>query len=336
MLRTSFTDLLGIEWPIVQAAMGGVARAPLAAAVSEAGALGTIAHPLMPPAMLGAEIRRARALTARPIAVNFLLSTFNPAAFRAALDAGVDVVTFFWGDVRPHVAAVHAAGAKIGMQVGSADEAAAAADAGVDFVIAQGVEAGGHVRGTTSTLVLVPSVVDRVRPLPVVAAGGIADGRGIVAVLAAGADAAALGTRFMLTPEASVHPRYRDAIREAHAEDTVLTTLFDVGWPDAPHRVLRSATVRAWESAGRPPVGQRPGEHEQVGAMRLGEVSAPVVRYSVVPPMLDTDGDVDAFCFYAGQSCELACEVEPAGRLVGRLVEEAVEIIRSRLSPLVG
>ena len=129
MLRTSFTDLVGIEWPIVQAAMGGVARAPLAAAVSDAGGLGTIAHPAMPPGMLRAEIRRARSLTTRPIAVNFLLSTFNPAAFEAALDEGVEVVTLFWGDVRPHVATVHAAGAKVGVQVGSADEAAVAARA---------------------------------------------------------------------------------------------------------------------------------------------------------------------------------------------------------------
>ena len=334
MLRTAFTDLLGIEWPIVQAGMGGVARAALAAAVSDAGGLGTIAYPGMPPPMLCAEMRQARALTTRPLAVNFLLPMFDPAAFATALEERIEAVTFFWGDARPHVAAAHAAGKKVGVQVGSADEAAAAADAGADFVIAQGVEAGGHVRGTTSTLVLVPSIVDRVRPLPVVAAGGIGDARGIVAVLAAGADAAVLGTRFMLTPEASVHPRYREALRGARPEDTVLTTLFDVEWPDAPHRVLRTPTVRTWEAAGRPPTGRRPGEGEQVATMRVGEVAAPIARYSVVPPMADTDGDVDALCFYAGQSCGLAGEIESAGALVRRLAYEAVAIIRNRLAPL--
>jgi NAD(P)H-dependent flavin oxidoreductase YrpB (nitropropane dioxygenase family) len=232
------------------------------------------------------------------------------------------------------VAAARAAGVKVGVQVGSVDEAAAAADAGVDFVVAQGVEAGGHVRGTTSTLVLVPLIADRVRPLPVVAAGGIADARGIVAVLAAGADAAMLGTRFMLTPEANVHRRYREALAGARPEDTVLTTLFDVDWPDAPHRVLRTATVRAWEAAGEPPTGQRPGEGEQVATMRVGEMAAPIVRYSIVPPMADTDGDVDALCFYAGQSCGLAGAVEPAGVLVRRLAHEAAAIIRARLAPL--
>jgi NAD(P)H-dependent flavin oxidoreductase YrpB (nitropropane dioxygenase family) len=334
VLRTAFTELLGIEWPIVQAGMGGVARAPLATAVSEAGGLGTIAHPGVPAPALCAEIRQARRLTTRPLAVNFLLPLFDPEAFAAALAERIDAVIFFWGDIRPHVAAAQAAGVKVGVQVGSVDEAAAAADAGVDFVIAQGVEAGGHVRGTASTLVLVPLVADRVRPLPVAAAGGIGDARGIVAVLAAGADAAVLGSRFMLTPEASVHPRYREALAGAGPEDTVLTTLFDVEWPDAPHRVLRTATIRAWEAAGRPPTGRRPGEGEQVATMRMGEVAAPILRYSITPPMADTDGDVDALCFYAGQSCGLARTVEPAGALVRRLAQEAAELIRSRLAPL--
>jgi NAD(P)H-dependent flavin oxidoreductase YrpB (nitropropane dioxygenase family) len=332
MLRTAFTDLIGIRWPIVQAGMGGVARADLAGAVSRAGGLGTIALPGMPPEVLTAEIRRARALTEAPLAVTFLLPMLDPPALEAALAERVDVVTLFWGDPRPHISIIHAAGAKVGVQVGSADEAAAAADAGANFVIAQGVEAGGHVRGTTSTLVLVPLVADRVNPLPVVAAGGIGDARGIVAVLAAGADAAVLGTRFLLCPEAHVHPRYQTALRAARAEDTVLTTLFDVEWPDAAHRVLRTETVRAWEAAGRPPVGERPGEGEEIGTIQIGAVSAPVARYSVVPPLRDAEGDVDALCFYAGQSCGLARDVEPAGVLVGRLATEAARLIRERLS----
>jgi NAD(P)H-dependent flavin oxidoreductase YrpB (nitropropane dioxygenase family) len=334
MLRTAFTDLVGIRWPIVQAGMGGVARAELAAAVSAAGGLGTIAVAGMPPDVVAAEVRRVRSVTARPLAVNFLLPMLDPQAFDAVLAEGVEVVTLFWGDPRPLVPRLHAIGAKVGVQVGSADEAAAAADAGADFVIAQGVEAGGHVRGTTSTLVLVPLVADRVNPLPVVAAGGIGDARGIAAMVAAGADAAALGTRFILTPEAHVHPRYHAAIRAGRAEDTVLTTLFDVEWPDAPHRVLRTKTMLAWEAAGRPPVGERPGEGDQVSTIRVGEVSAPVARYSVTPPLRDADGDVDALCFYAGQSCELAGDVEPAGALIERLAMEAARLIRERLSRL--
>jgi NAD(P)H-dependent flavin oxidoreductase YrpB (nitropropane dioxygenase family) len=331
MLRTAVTDLLGLDVPIVQAGMGNVALADLAAAVSGAGALGTLALPMAPPPLLRAEIRRVRERTPRPLAVNFLLPFLEPPALEAVLAEGVEVVVLAWGDPREGIRRCHDAGARAGVQVGSVDEAAAAAEAGADFVIAQGVEAGGHVCGTVSTLVLVPLVVDRVRPLPVVAAGGIGDARGIVAVLAAGADAACLGTRFLLTPEAAVHPRYREALLAAGAEDTELTTLFDVGWA-APHRVLRgAATFAAWEAAGRPPAGARPGEGEVVANLRLGEARVPLPRYGPMPPAADAEGEVDALCFYAGQSCALVQTVEPAAALVRRLAAEAEALVRGRL-----
>ncbi len=332
MLRTRVTDLLGLDWPIVQAGMGSVARAELAAAVSEAGGLGMLALPLTPPDVVRAEIRRVRARTRRALAVNFLMPFFAPGLLDVVLEEGVDVVVFFWGDARPPIARAHQAGVRACVQVGSADEASAAADAGADLVIAQGVEAGGHVRGTVSTLVLVPLVVDRVRPLPVIAAGGIADARGIVAALAAGADAACLGTRFLMTPEAAVHARYRERLRDAAAEDTILTTLFDVGWPEAPHRVLRTPTVTAWEAAGRPASGARPGEGEIVG--RMPALVVPLVRYGPVPPTADIEGDPDALAFYAGQSVGLVDDIEPAGALVRRLGSEARAIIRERLAAM--
>jgi len=190
------------------------------------------------------------------------------------------------------------------------------------------------VRGTTSTLVLVPLVADRVRPLPVIAAGGIGDARGLVAVLAAGADGASLGTRFLMTPEAAVHPRYHDALRDARPDDTLLTTLFDVGWPEAPHRVLRTATVTAWEAAGRPPSGARPGEGEPVARLTVGALDLPLVRYGPMLPASDVGGDVDALAFYAGQSCGLVREVEPAATLVRRLGTEALAIVRQRLAAM--
>ncbi|HZP41002.1 MAG TPA: nitronate monooxygenase [Candidatus Binatia bacterium] len=336
MLRTPFTDLFGLDWPIVQAGMGNVARAELASAVCEAGALGTLALPMMPVPAVAEEVRRVRARTARALAVNFLLPFFDPPALDAALEAGASAAVFFWGDPRDGIRRAHAAGARAGVQVGSPDEAAAAADAGADFVIAQGVEAGGHVRGTTSTLVLVPLVVDRVDPLPVAAAGGVADARGVVAVLAAGAAAACLGTRFLATPEAAVLPTYHAALAGARAEDTVLTTLFDAGWPDAPHRVLRTATVRAWEAAGCPPPGARPGEGEVVGSIGLGPVPLPIVRYSPMPPVRDAEGDADALAFYAGQTCALVGAPEPAAALVRRLGVEAEALVRGRLAAMLG
>ena len=335
MLRTRFTELLGLELPIVQAGMGSIARAELAAAVSDAGGLGTIALVQLPPAAARAEVRRARERTRRPVAVNFLLPFLDPDALGAVLDAGARVVTFFWGDAAPWIGRVHGAGAHAMVQVGSADEAARAVDAGADVVIAQGVEAGGHVRGTTSTLALVPLVVDRVAPVPVLAAGGIADARGIVAALAAGADGAVLGTRFIATPEVAAHARYRDAIVDASPEDTVLTTLFDAGWPGAPHRVLRTCTVTAWEEAGQPRSGARSGEHEVVGTARAFGLELPLLRYGPVPPLAEAEGDVDALAFYAGQSCGLVRSVEPAGEIVRRLGIEAAALIRGRLAAMV-
>ena len=334
MLRTSFTDLLGVEWPIVRrSGMGGVARAPLAAAVSEAGGLGTIAYPGMPPPTLCAEIRRRADPHRAPARGQLPASHVRSGGVRGGARRVHRRGHVLLGDVRPHVAAAHAAGVKVGAQVGSADEAATAADAGVDFVVAQGVEAGGHVRGTTSTLVLVP----RGRRSRAAAAGGGGgrhrDARGIVAVLAAGADAAALGTRFMLTPEASVHRRYREALGAAGPEDTVLTTLSTVDWRDAPHRVLRTATVRAWERRAGRRAGRRPGEASRWPPCGSGRWRRRSSATECVPPMDGTDGDADALCFYAGQSCGRADAVDPPACWSAGS-HEAAEIIRRRLAPL--
>jgi NAD(P)H-dependent flavin oxidoreductase YrpB (nitropropane dioxygenase family) len=334
MIVTRFSESLGLTWPIVQAGLGTIAGAEIAAAVSEAGGLGTIALVQFPPDLARAEVRRARTRTRRPLAVNFLLPMLDPAALDAVLEEDIQVVTFFWGDVGPWVARVHAAGACVVVQVGSVDEAAAAADAGADAVIAQGVEAGGHVRGTTSMIVLVPLVVDRVAPLPVLAAGGIGDARGIAAALAVGAEGAVLGTRFVLTPEVGAHPRYQQAIAAARPDDTCLTTEFDVEWPDAPHRVLR-LSLAAWEAAGRPPRGERPGEGESIGTLAFGPMRIPLQRYTAVAPARGFTGDVEALPFYAGQSCGLAHDVEPAGALVRRLGTEAEAIVGERLPRLV-
>src|SRR5262249_48682961 len=152
----------------------------------------------------------------------------------ACLQEHVPVVSFFWGEPAPYIERCHAAGATVLLQVGSVEEARRAVDAGVDIIVAQGWEAGGHVRGDVPTLPLVPSVVDAVAPIPVVAAGGIVDGRGLAAVLALGAAGAWIGTRFLASEEASVHPDYLKRVLEGTAAETVYTTLFDANWPDAP------------------------------------------------------------------------------------------------------
>jgi nitronate monooxygenase len=212
------------------------------------------------------------------------------------------------------------------LTVGSSEDARAALDAGVDIVVAQGLEAGGHVWGTVATLPLVPAVVDAVAPVPVVAAGGIADARGLAAVLALGAQAAWVGTRFLLTDESPVHPDHARLALEASESETVVTTLFDRGWPDAPHRTLVNSTVRAWMEAGSPPAGGRPGDGEVVAWGPAGE---PVERYAVDHTIADRIalGSAESMALYAGQSVGIIHERHPAATVVEDMVSGAERII---------
>ncbi len=241
------------------------------------------------------------------------------------IEQRVPVMSFFWGDPSPHVERCHAAGATVLLQVGSVEEARRAVDAGVDIIVAQRWEAGGHVRGDVATLPLVPSVVDAVAPVPVVAAGGIADGRGLAAVLALGAAGAWIGTRFLASEEASVHPHYRQRVLDGTAAETVYTTLFDVTWPAAPHRVLRNSTIAAWESAGRPPSGKRPGEGEVLATDGYGFTA---VRYQSTTARSDHEGDIEAFPLWAGQGVGLVNRVQPASEIVREIAEDAQRILK--------
>jgi nitronate monooxygenase len=219
------------------------------------------------------------------------------------------------------------------IQVGSVAAGEQAARAGVDFVIAQGMEAGGHTHGEVSTMVLVPQVVDVVGDTPVAAAGGIADARGLVAALALGAQGAVLGTRFLVSKEAQAHPRYQDLVLAAGSEDTVRTTLFGGGWPHAPHRVLRTAFVREWlpqEARGNEGRSDEPVLAQSV----MGEEALHLRRFMVLPPNTDTRGEIESMALYAGQSAGLIDRIEPASEIITRLVSEAVAILRERLRPL--
>jgi nitronate monooxygenase len=337
MLRTRICDLFGIEFPIVSAGMGGIAGAELATAVSEAGGLGTIGLAAFSREGIKNEISAARALTRKPIAANLLVPFLRPGIVETVADTGINVVTFFWGDPRDYSEAIelfHRARVKVVWQCGSAEEGRWAKEAGVDVIMAQGFEAGGHVRGQVTTLALIPEIRDALPDMPLIAAGGIADGRGIVAALALGADGAALGTRFLASVEAAAHPIYKERIVRAHAHDTIHTTLFDIGWPDAPHRVLRTEVVDEWERAGRPAPGKRPGEGAAIVSLRRRDVEVPLVNYTVMPPTDYTEGQIERLAFYAGQSCSLVNEILPAGEIVRRIAAEATRLIADRLAPL--
>jgi len=335
MLKTKLCELFGIEYPIISAGMGAIAMADLAAAVSAAGGLGTLGLGVSSREGIQIEVAAARSRTDRPLAANLIVPFLRPGIVAAVARLPIQVLTFFWGDARDHVESIRIArdaGIKAVWQCGSADEARWAKEAGCDAVMAQGFEAGGHVRGETTTLTLIPEVRDAIGDTPLIAAGGIADGRGLAAVLALGADGAVFGTRFLASEEVLAHPLYKQRVIEANARDTFHTTLYDVGWPDAPHRVLRTEFVERWEAAGRPATGQRPGEGETIIEIKRGDVSAPLVKYTVMPPADYVEGDLAALPFYAGQSCSLVREILPAGAIVQRIAAEAQAVIEHRLA----
>ena len=328
-MRTKLCDRLNIDVPIIQAAMAGAAGPELAAAVSEAGGLGMLAFWHAKPRVLREQIRRTRKLTNRPFAVNFHMEMPRQGELLdVSLEEGVPVISFFWGDPSPFIARAHDGGATVLHTSASASEARRVVDDGVDVVVAQGWEAGGHVRGTVATLPLVPAVVNAVAPTPVVAAGGIADGRGLAAALSLGADGIWIGTRFLASKQAAIHPRYQELVLRATEQDTFYGDLFDIGWPDAPHRTLRNKTVDAWEAAGRPPSGQRPGEGEVIATSPL---HGDLVRYSAYTVATGFEGDIDALSMWAGQSAGLVSSIEPAADIVTGIIEEARSILR-RLS----
>lgn len=232
----------------------------------------------------------------------------------------------FWGDPTPYVERAHAARVKVIDQVGSVADAQRAARAGVDAIVAQGMEAGGHTAGDVTTLALVPRVVDAVAPLPVAAAGGIADARGFVAALALGAQAAMLGTRLIATTEAYAHPMYKQKILRASESETVRTTLFGFGWRHAPHRTLRTPFVERWLAEETRGSEERPDE-PRIGETKIGGQPMPLLRFMGFPPSPDASGDLESMNFLAGQGVGLVKEIKPAAEVVREFVEGARQIL---------
>jgi len=288
-----------VPWklPIMQAPIGAATTPELVSAVTRTGALGALAASWTEPETLRRQLRAIQAAAGVDYCVNLVLAFDQGERLEVVLDEGARYVSFSWGIDGELIGRARERGAVVLVQVGDVASAVEAAERGAEVVIAQGVEAGGHVQGRTPVLELVREV-RRVLELPVVAAGGIADAASARAALEAGANAVACGTAFLVAHEADVHPTYLDRLLRAAATDTVLTTVFDIGWPDAPHRVLRNDTYTTWESTGRPTRGERPGEGEVVGTRN----GSPIVRYSDAQPTSGTAGEIDAMALYTGTS----------------------------------
>ena len=334
-LRTPLCRQLGIEFPIFSVGFSESALPELASAVSRAGGCGILGASRPPPEEIRRRILLMRKATDRPFGVNVIIQALaNPnasveqratvrARVAAAIDERVPVLVLFWGDPAPFVAEAHRNGVKVFVQVGDLDEARAARAAGVDAVIAQGIEAGGHVKGRTSIWELLPAVVEALSPLPVLASGGIGDGAGIARALVLGAQAVSLGTRFVASEEAWIHRLYKERVVRSRAEDTLYTTLFDGGWP-VPHRVIRNQAVREWEAAGRPPSGKRPGEGTTIGTIKYAWRDAePWKRYQTGMMVPTFEGNPELAPMWAGESCSVVKQIKPAGEIVRELARDA-------------
>jgi NAD(P)H-dependent flavin oxidoreductase YrpB (nitropropane dioxygenase family) len=322
----SLRERLGLEHPIVGAGLGGgLARAKLTVAIAEAGGLGQLG--IMPPPVLRAELAAHRERSTRPVAVNLLLPFARKGHWEVAREA--DAVVTFWGKPRRATDGIWV------HQCGSEDEARAAVDAGADGVIVQGIEAGGHVRGTTPALEL----LERTRAAlpagyPVWLAGGVAERADVEGALSAGADAVVVGTRLLLSPESDAHPEYKRRLLDAR--DTVLTELFGAGWP-APHRVVRNAATERWLREGERGPGWVRGLHRATAPVLSHMPVALIQRAAraqrpgmpLLGPAAATAGDpislVDAGPLYAGQSVARIGDLRSAAELV-RTLAGATEV----------
>ncbi|MDP0926376.1 nitronate monooxygenase [Paracoccus onubensis] len=328
-LHTPLCDLLGCELPILLAGMGGVARWELAAAIAEAGGYATLGMVREDPALIASEIKALRAATDRPFAVNLIPSATDPelldAQIQCCLDLGIDAFSFFW-DVMPEIIErVKAAGCLVLHQVGTLDAASKAEKAGVDVLIAQGVEAGGHVHGRSAGLELARSVRAGSK-LPVALAGGISTGRDLATALMAGLDGVQCGTAFLATDESFAHDYHKTRVTSATGEDTILTDAFVLNWPKgAAVRVIANSVTEALQG--------RYFGHDPATLPREAiawDDTQPRLRFSTDSPLRTTTGDLEAMALFAGQGSGAIKDIMPAG---GRLRDMAMTA-RQELKPM--
>ncbi|MGH7659300.1 MAG: NAD(P)H-dependent flavin oxidoreductase [Vulcanimicrobiaceae bacterium] len=319
MLRTPVCGLLGIQYPIALGGMSSVFAPDLVAAVSNAGGLGTLGSTYLEPVKVRDACATIRGKTDKPFGLNFLIFEFIEDNFAAALAQKPAVMALAWPrpdqDIATLVNRSHDAGAKVAFLVSGVPEAVRAAEAGADVIVAQGTEGGGHV-GWQGTFPLIPMVVDAVAPVPVMAAGGIADGRGLAAALALGADGVLLGTRLLATVESPIHQNYKNAIVASDGHDTVLTEIPDIAaawhWPGAMSRSRRNRFIERWAGREWDLRKHQAAVHAAVKEARQR-------------------GDVDEAPLAFGQDAGLIDDIPPAAEIIDRMVRQARQILEIKL-----
>jgi nitronate monooxygenase len=313
-----------LKYPILNAGMGNLAGPDLAIAVSNAGGLGAIGTGIsMHAETVRERVQQVRSGTKGLFAINYLLA-FDPVTLPVALDAGAPIVQFAWGiPSNEMVASISKAKAMMGIQISNVEGARRALDLGAAYLICQGHEAGGHVQALGALYDVLSAVVAEAKNVPVVAAGGIANGTHIRRALLAGASGAMLGTRFIATREAVAHDDYKSALTRANAPDTALSICFQDGWPNAPGRALRNRTLDMWEAAGCPPPGRRPAEGDVLTTNVVTGSSKR--RYSVGAPSPNDRGMIAELPNWAGTGVGAIRDIPSAADLVPRLWREALQ-----------
>ncbi|XP_022762409.1 uncharacterized protein LOC111308352 [Durio zibethinus] len=325
--------ILGFDYGIVQGPLGpDIAGPELVAAVANAGGLGLLRAPdWESPEYVKELIRKTRKLTDKPFGIGVVLAFPHKENIKAILEEKVAVLQLYWGECSKElVLQAHNAGVKVVPQVGSFEEAKKAINVGVDAIIIQGREAGGHVIGQDALISLLPRVVDLVGDLdiPVIAAGSIVDARGYVAALALGAKGICMGTRFLATHESYSHPTYKRKLIEY--DKTEYTDVFGrARWPGAPHRVLQTPFFCDWKSL---PAEENETNQPIIGRSIIHGVEKEIRRFAGTVPNPTTTGDIESMVMYAGESVGLIKEILPAGEVVKRLVEGAQLLIQQRFS----
>jgi NAD(P)H-dependent flavin oxidoreductase YrpB (nitropropane dioxygenase family) len=322
MIRTRICDLLGIPHPIVLGGMGNATTAPLVAAVSNAGGFGTLGTSAFDASTLDREIASIHERTDKPFGINHLLFQIQENMFAVTLAARPTLIAFAWArkdqNLRDYVQRAHDAGCKVMYMAGEVPEALRAAEAGADVLVAQGTEAGGHV-GWMASLPLVPMMVKALAPLPVLCAGGIADGRGLAGALALGAEGVLLGTRFLATHESPLHANFKQAIVDSDGHDTVLTEIPDLAsqrvWPGAMSRAQRNKFIERW--AGR----------EWAVRQNAAEIGKELAKARAA-------GDIANASLSFGQDAGLIDSIKSVKEVIEEIISDAEEIISGRLQTL--
>jgi NAD(P)H-dependent flavin oxidoreductase YrpB (nitropropane dioxygenase family) len=324
MLKTRITEQYRLKVPFINAGMAFVATAPLVRAVCEAGGMGILGIAAMPPDLLQEAIRHVKAVSPACFGVDIIARFSGIEHIQVCIAEKVPVVVFFWDDVPDEwLSRLRAAGSHIWFQVGSVDEAKAALQRGAQGLVVQGSEAGGHNRAVAATFSLLPAVIDAVPSVPVVAAGGIADGRTVAAVLA--------------SFEAYAHPQYKERVVAAGVEDTARHLIFGPEFPDASTRGLRNRIVREWERHDDPPPYRVVPDSELsvIGQARLYGQEIPMKRFCGFPPTPEFTGDFEEMSLLAGESVGQTKRLMPAADIIDEMISGAESVIRKRLGSMV-